>query len=307
MSTGRIFDIQRFSIHDGPGIRTTVFLKGCPLRCLWCGNPESISPQPSLSYQPEKCIACRACLPVCPERALTAGTDGKAVLDRARCTQCGKCPPECDPRALEIVGREVSVKEALATAFRDRAYYEASGGGLTLSGGEPLFQPDFAEALLYDARAQGLHCCVETSGYAEWSVLEQVRPLVDLWLFDYKETDPPLHAKFTSVPRAPIVENLRRLHAAGARILLRCPMIPQHNARPGHLDGIAALARELPRLVGVELLPYYDLWRAKLRRFGLQSHLPASVKPPDRATVDAWDDYLRRRGVRIVSGAHSAK
>ena len=300
MSTGRIFDIQRFSIHDGPGIRTTVFLKGCPLRCWWCGNPESISPRPSLSYQPEKCIACRACLPVCPERALAAGADGKAVLDRARCTQCGKCPAECDPRALELVGREVSVKEALATAFRDRAYYEASGGGLTLSGGEPLFQPEFAEALLYDARAEGLHCCVETSGYAEWSVFEQLRPLVDLWLFDYKETDPLLHAKFTSVPRAPIVDNLRRLHATGARILLRCPMIPGHNARPGHLDGIAALARELPRLVGVELLPYYDLWRGKLRRFGLQSHLPTSVKPPDRASVDAWNDYLRQRGVRIV-------
>lgn len=299
---GRIFDIQRFSIHDGPGVRTTVFLKGCPLRCLWCGNPESIGPGPALSYVPERCIGCRACVDVCADQALSLRpATGRVALDRGRCTRCGKCPPACDPKALEMVGRDAAVGEVMAVVLRDRHYYSSSGGGLTLSGGEPLFQPEFAEQLLYEARTEGLHCAVETSGYADGEVVGRIAPLVDLWLFDYKETDPMLHVKYTSVPRTPIVENLRRLHAQGATILLRCPMVPGHNARPEHLDGIAAIAGEMPKLVGVELLPYYDLWREKLKRFGLESRLPESVKPPDRRTVDSWAGYLRRQGVKKVT------
>jgi len=301
MPKGRIFDIQRFSIHDGPGIRTTVFLKGCPLRCLWCGNPESISPKPQLSYVSEKCIACGDCVRACPPAALSADAAAKAVVDRERCTNCGSCAPVCTPNALEMVGRDATADEVLAVVLRDREYYAASGGGMTLSGGEPLFQPDFAEALLHAAKVHALHCCVETSGMAEWSVLERLTPLADLWLYDCKETDPRRHATFTGFGNSQILANLRRLHAAGARILLRCPMIPQHNARREHLDGIAALARELPKLEGVELLLYYDLWRAKLKRLGIVSTLPESVKPPDRTTVNSWIDYLRQRGVRVVS------
>lgn len=300
MPNGWIFDIQRFSIHDGPGIRTTVFLKGCPLRCLWCGNPESIRPRPQLSFVRAKCVGCGECGTVCPRSAITLAADRKASLDWSRCDHCGQCARVCDPKALEMVGRNVDVAEVLAVVLRDRDYYAASGGGLTLSGGEPLAQPDFAEALLHAAKAQSLHCCVETSGMADWNVLERLLGVVDLWLYDYKETVPDLHARFTGFGNAPILANLRALHRAGAKILLRCPMIPGHNARPDHLDGIAAFARQLPNLVAVELLPYYDLWRAKLARFGLNSPLPESVKPPDRATVAAWNDYLRRRGVRVV-------
>jgi pyruvate formate lyase activating enzyme len=300
MTSGRIFDIQRFSIHDGPGIRTTVFLKGCPLRCLWCGNPESISREPLLSYLPEKCIACGDCLTACRPGALAAGAGGRTVLDRGRCTRCGDCPPHCDPKALEMVGREASVEDVLGVVLRDREYYAESGGGLTLSGGEPLGQPEFAEALLNAAKVEGLHCCVETSGHASGSDVERLAPLVDLWLYDIKETDPRRHAEFTGVWTTQILANLERLHAAGAKILLRCPMIPQHNARQEHLDGIVALARRLPKLEGVELLPYYDLWRAKLKRFGLSTTLPESVKPPDAATLRSWNDYLRQRGVRVM-------
>jgi pyruvate formate lyase activating enzyme len=300
MAVGRIFNIQRFCLHDGPGIRTTVFFKGCPLRCLWCGNPESISPTPLLSYLREKCIACGACVTACPKGALSTDTAGKVVVHRKRCTPCGICAETCDAKALEMVGREASVEEVLAVVLRDREYFEASGGGMTLSGGEPLEQPDFAERLLGEAKVRGLHSAVETSGAANWEVFERLLAVVDLWLYDFKETDPKRHLKYTGFWNSQILANLRRLHAAGAKIRLRCPMIPGYNARPEHLDGIAALARELPKLEGVELLPYYDLWRAKLTRLGLETSLPDSLKPPDRATVESWKDHLRRRGVRLV-------
>jgi pyruvate formate lyase activating enzyme len=299
--TGRLFDIQRFSIHDGPGIRTTVFLKGCPLRCLWCGNPESIDPNPQLSYVPDRCLACGACFAACKPKALTADSNGKAVLNRERCTNCGNCAEQCDAGALEMVGRTVTVDEVLDVVLRDRDYFEASGGGLTLSGGEPLEQPEFVEALLHKAKAAGLHCCVETAGHAGWSALKRLLEVVDLWLYDFKETDPVRHLKYTGVSNALILVNVRRLHAAEAPILLRCPMIPQHNARREHLDGIVDLAGRLPGIRGVELLPYYDLWRAKLKRFGLESELPESVKPPEPTSVDSWNEYLRRRGVPVVS------
>jgi pyruvate formate lyase activating enzyme len=300
MSLGRIFDLQRFSIHDGPGIRTTVFLKGCPLHCLWCGNPESISPNPQLSYVADKCIACGECMKVCKPNAITKDATGKAVIDRVLCTNCGDCAPVCDPKALELVGRDAEVDEVIAIVLRDRDYYTQSGGGMTLSGGEPVLQPEFAENLLHAAKNHGIHCCVETSGYAGWDVFDRLRLAVDLWLFDYKESDPNLHAKFTGRELQTVVQRLRQLHDSGANILLRCPMIPGHNARQGHLDGIVALSRKLPRLQGVELLPYYDLWRGKLQRFGLKSELPETVKPPSRETVKGWNNYLRERGVRVV-------
>jgi len=298
--TGRIFDLQRFSIHDGPGIRTSVFFKGCPLRCLWCHNPEGIDPKPQLTFVPDKCIGCGECVKTCPETALARNQTGRAVLDRARCTACGACAPACDAQALEMVGRDVSVEEVMAVALRDRDYYAASDGGLTLSGGEPLAQPEFAEALLSAAKAEQLHSVVETSGFAEWKHLERLLPLVDLWLYDYKETDPRLHASFIGESNQRILENVRALARAGARLLLRCPMVPEYNARREHLDGIAALAGQLRNLAGVELLPYHRLGQSKLRRFGFTTRMPASVRPPDKAMIDSWNTHLRGRGVRLV-------
>ncbi len=294
--TGRIFDIQRFSIHDGPGIRTTVFLKGCPLHCLWCHNPEGISEKPLLSLAPEKCVACAACVPVCPEKALVLSK--KILLDRPRCTNCGECEKVCDPHALEMVGRDATVEEVMAVVVRDLDYYRASGGGLTLSGGEPLFQPAFAAALLAAAKENGIRTCVETAGFVDWRAFEMVRPATDLFLFDWKETNPQLHESFTGAPNAPIRANLRRLHDSGALVLLRCPMIPEYNARAEHLDGIAELAREMPRLLGVELLPYHRLGSSKAQRVGLLSRMPAGVPPPDRAAIDGWHTHLRNLGVR---------
>ena len=300
MTVGRVFDIQRFSIHDGPGIRTTVFLKGCPLRCLWCGNPESIPPEPSLSYISADCIACGDCLPVCPEQAISTDSANKAVIDREKCTACGRCAPVCSPQALEMVGRDMTVDEVLDIVQRDWRYYRASQGGMTLSGGEPLLQPRFVADLLRAAKAQRLNCCVETSGYALWGVIRELVPLVDLWLYDFKESNSRLHEKFVGKPNERIVANLRRLHDAGGKILLRCPMIPQHNARREHLDGIVSLVRDLPNVQGVELLPYYDLWRAKLDRFGLRTELPESVKPPADDEFKGWQAYLKGQGVKVI-------
>ncbi|MFB3825741.1 MAG: glycyl-radical enzyme activating protein [Bryobacteraceae bacterium] len=298
--TGRIFDIQRFSIQDGPGIRTTVFLKGCPLHCTWCHNPEGISPKPVLSYLANNCIACGQCFPQCPEGALAKAQGGKAAIDRARCTACGRCAAVCGVKALEMAGRDVTAAQVLEVVLRDRDYYAASGGGMTLSGGEPLYQPEFAEALLREAKRADLHCAVETSGFADWRVFERMMPLVDLFLYDCKETDPKLHQGFTGESNEQIRANLRALHAAGAAIVLRCPMIPEYNARREHLDGIAALARELPNLRGVELLPYHRLGRPKVNRFGLVSRMPESVKPPDTEMVRGWIAHLRARGVRLT-------
>ena len=301
--TGRIFDIQRFSIHDGPGIRTTVFLKGCPLRCKWCHNPESISPNPQLSLMAEKCIGCGACAEACPTGALGLNGKRKVVINRAQCNACGECPACCDTKALEMVGRDAAVEEVMAAVLRDRDYYAESGGGVTYSGGEPTFQPEFLAALLRAAKSAGLHTAVETSGFAPWPTMEKIAPVTDLFLYDYKETDPQLHEGFTGQRNERILENLRRLHARGSRILLRCPMIPEYNARKEHLNGIAAVAGELPKLVGVELLAYHRLGRSKLQRFGFPTRMPESVKPPDEATVQSWNAYLAGRGVHLVNAA----
>jgi glycyl-radical enzyme activating protein len=303
--TGRIFDMQRFSIHDGPGIRTTVFLKGCPLHCAWCHNPEGIDPKPSVSFIASECIGCGECRRVCKPGAFVSGAPAaagpKAVFDRPNCTRCGACAGVCEAKALEFVGRDVGTEEIMEVVLRDRAYYAASGGGMTISGGEPTFQPEFALALARAARTAGVHCAIETSGYADWKAFEPLAPYIDLFLYDYKETDPKLHETFIGQSNEKILANLRRLHDGGANILLRCPMIPEYNARKEHLDGIAAIVRELPRLRGVELLPYHRLGRAKLNRFGLYTRVPDAVKPPDKTMVDSWVSYLKGRGIRTVN------
>jgi len=299
--SGSIFDIQRFSIHDGPGIRTTVFLKGCTLRCLWCHNPEGIRPEPQLSFLPERCIGCGYCARVCPNDAHRMDPERGHVLDRGRCTVCGACAEECYAGALELVGREATPRDVLDVVLRDRTFYETSGGGLTLSGGEPLMQVDFAEALLRAAKEAGLHCAVETCGHVGFDRFERLLPFVDLFLYDVKETDPARHADFTGASNDAILANLRALHERGASVLVRLPIVPGLNDRPDHFRAIAGLARELPGLLGFEVMPYHRLGTGKRERFGIGEDPLSHVQAPDAETVAGWVRELRELGVHVVN------
>lgn len=269
---GLVFDIQKFSIHDGPGIRTTVFMKGCPLKCLWCHNPESQKSEREISFQPSKCIGCGWCFSACPNGCQRI--DGsKRIFERDNCLVCGKCAEKCYAGGLEIVGREMRVDEVIDEAMKDKAFYDTSGGGMTLSGGEPLFQPEFTVALLNEAKKNELHTCVETCGFASYNVINRIRRNVDVFLYDLKETDSQKHEDCTGVPLGPILENLRKLDATGSKIILRCPIIPSLNDRPEHINGIAEIVNGLDNILEINLMPYHPLGQSKFERMGYKKDL----------------------------------
>lgn len=297
---GQVFDIQRFCLHDGPGVRTTVFVKGCPLACLWCHNPEGQSRRPQLLYMSDRCILCGECVRACPNHAHQI-VDGVHTLDRAACQVSGACVESCCSEALVLVGRSMSVAEVLSTLLRDRSYYERSGGGLTVSGGEPLLELAFVEALLRSAKAAGLHTCIETCAYLDFDRLARVMPYVDLFLCDYKETDPQRHREYTGVSNERILTNLRRLHAAGARLRLRCPIIPGLNDRPDHFAGIAALVHELAGVEGVELMPYHRMGDSKLAGLGMPDPLANDVPSPSEEMLAGWAAQLAELGVTVLN------
>jgi glycyl-radical enzyme activating protein len=291
-STGMIFDIQRGSMHDGPGIRTTVFLKGCPLHCIWCHNPESQSRTREISFRPESCAACEECVKTCLEGAHRI-VEGIHIFDRSLCKQCGNCVETCLYEALKMAGKEQTVEDVMAVVLRDRPFYEQSGGGLTISGGEPLLQAEFTLELLQVAKVEGLHTCLDTCGWTSKRLYEQVLPSVDLFLFDIKATDRETHRKLTGVSNALILSNLDFLIHQGAKIRLRCPLIPGVNDSPENLAGIAALSRRYPGLEGIDLMAYHNIGNAKYERFGLENPLPG-VKTTEEATKQGWLESLKK-------------
>ncbi|MDR0878502.1 MAG: glycyl-radical enzyme activating protein [Treponema sp.] len=295
---GKIFNTQHFCLHDGPGIRTVLFFKGCSLHCLWCHNPEGISTENLLSFDRRKCRNCGACVNVCPA-VHKIGEQGH-YLDRSACSLKGECAAVCIPRALEIVGRDRTAKELIAEVLRDTPYYDNSGGGVTISGGEPTLQSQFLLTLVRGLKREKLHIALETNGFCDYGVYEPVLPHVDLFLYDYKETDPELHRKYTGVSNELILENLSRLSAAGAKILLRCPVIPGLNDSEDHFRGIAAITGKYPNLEGAEILPYHNLSAVKTGLMGLEDQKMYPRPPQDLAK---WIARIREYGGRVVNPA----
>jgi len=275
-----IFDIQRFSIHDGPGIRTTVFFKGCPLRCPWCHNPESWLRTPQVLFYDKKCIACGACFKACP---VEGALDPKSAqrVNRDLCNACGACTEACPAEALEMCGREMTVEEVLSEVEKDRPFYDNSGGGMTISGGEPLMQAEFALALLRAATQAKLSCVLDTSGYADRDAMREAGGLVDLVLFDLKIMDPRRHREVIGVDNAPIIENLRMLSGMGVPIAIRVPVIPGMTDDEENLRAIAALAASLPGIRRVDLMRYNRLGESKWKRLGRTYALEGTVSQKD--------------------------
>lgn len=305
---GCVFNIQRFSVHDGRGIRTVVFLCGCPLRCAWCSNPESQLLRPQLAFNPAKCIGpeeCGVCGDGCAEHALLINAKGEAPrisVDRDRCTDCGVCARLCSPQALTMLGSYRTVDDILREVQQDSCFYSRSAGGLTVSGGEPLLQPEFLAALLAAARKQGLDTAIETCGEADWSALERVCAHLDGIFFDIKSYDSSRHQQFTGVTNHRILANFERLASTYRRlpIVVRTPVIPGFNDTPRDVIDIASFIRRFPN-VSYELLPYHAFGESKYGFLG-KAFLMADVRPPATEQMNALREVIPA-GLRRDSSA----
>jgi len=252
---GLVLSVDRNVVEDGPGIRTTVFLKGCPLRCVWCHSPQSQSRERQLLFIENRCIGCGECVEICPKDALEISGTARRILWE-RCDDCGECTPVCPSMALEMAGEWMTVEQVMDVVRRDTVYYKNSGGGVTFSGGEALGQPEFLTACLESCKHEGIHTAVDTSGFAKWSVLEQILPHTDLFLYDLKHMDSRQHEQMTGVGNALILENLKRIDRSGTPIWIRVPLIPGHNDSIENLRQVAAFAKTLPHVEKISLLPY---------------------------------------------------
>jgi len=295
---GIVTDIQRFSVHDGPGIRTTVFLKGCNLRCAWCHNPETLRPEPELQVLPAKCIGCGACLKACPNGAHEVGPDGRRLFHRDRCTACGACAEVCYAGALVLVGRDMTADEVVAEVLEDRPFYEESGGGVTVSGGEPLFQRDFAVEVLRLCRQEGLHTAVETNLAAPWDDVAALLPVTDLFMVDVKVLGSEAHRRWTGAGNESILAGLRRLAEGGQTLVVRTPVVPGVNDTPEEIGAVADLVRDFQNLAYYELLPYHPLGAGKYESLGMAYTLGDLSRPPQEQ-MDALAHAAAARGIEV--------
>jgi len=299
---GYIFNIQRYSIHDGPGIRTTVFLKGCPLRCSWCQNPESQREQPEVHFDPGLCTVCGKCVAVCPSGASSLST-ASSLIDRNRCIACGQCVEVCPNEARRVIGSYISVEEVFQEVKRDEAFYIKSGGGVTISGGEPLFQPEFTVSLLKLCRQSGIHTALDTCGYAKWDTLKKVLSYCDLVLYDIKHMGLAQHMKYTGVSNQLILDNAKRITDI-------CPMWVRLTVVPGYCNDsvakIKAAARfiteELGTSVRICLLPYHRLGETKYERLGRLEGQILRVQPPADESINKLKDVFESYGFETQIG-----
>ena len=300
MGTGIIFDVKQYALHDGPGIRTTVFLKGCPLCCQWCHNPEGIGTSPQILYQKRRCIACGECLLVCPEEALSLTPEG-VVTDRVLCNLNGACADICPAEARELVGKTVSAEEILETVKKDIPFYRQSGGGVTFSGGEPLKQADFLFECLKLCGREGIHRAVDTSGYAELEIIKQIARETDLFLYDLKFMDSEKHRHFTGVSNQLILANLKYLARSGARVIVRFPFIPGINDDDENIDLVGMYLRVLPEIETVHILPYHGHQENKYVRLDVE-YKTKDLPLPNRVDLLRAKKWLEGYGLKVEIG-----
>lgn len=295
---GVVFNIQRFSIHDGPGIRTTVFMKGCPLVCEWCSNPESQRGQPEIMTVDRKCIGCGKCVEICPKGAITLDESGRSI-EREKCDLCMECAAACPSGAIEAAGRHVTVGNVVEEVERDRPFYRNSGGGVTISGGEPLLQWEFTREVLKTCKERDLETALDTSGHAPWEVVEQVLKYVDLALYDLKYIDSSRHKKDTGVTNEVILHNAERVSSA-VRTWIRFPVIPGCNDSDGEVRKIAEFASKLP-IEKVSILPYHGLGGQKYERLGRVYPLEGVI-PPSQERLEHIAGVFESFGLKATVG-----
>lgn len=297
---GLVFNIQRYSIHDGPGIRTTVFLKGCPLKCKWCSNPESINPHPELMIRESKCDACGKCLDSCSRHAIKLHDD-HVHIDRSKCDLCLKCADICPKGAIELTGKYMSVEEAVDECVKDELFYQNSGGGVTLSGGEPLYQPEFTLNLLKACKESALNTAIDTSGFANWNVIEKALPYIDLVLYDIKHLDPEMHQSATGGSNEVILDNLQKIVKSDKpRVWIRIPVIPNFNDSETYIEKLAETLVGMPA-EKISLLGYHEWGKPKYASLGRDYPLNGCV-PPAEEKLERLKDIMQSKGLQVTIG-----
>jgi len=294
---GYIFDIQRCSINDGPGIRTTVFFKGCPLRCIWCDNPESQEQLPQLLYFESLCTRCGRCVEVCPSGATRISLNGSIEIDRGLCQACGRCVEACLNEARVISGRTMMVEEVVEIVRKDELFYRNSGGGVTASGGEPTYQPDFLKELFRQCQSCGIHTTLDTCGYVRWEVMAEILDYVDLVYYDLKHMDAERHKELTGVDNELILDNARRISQSGKPIVIRIPLIPGCNDSEANIKAIAEFVTGI-KVVRVDIVPFHQLGSKKYERLGLIYKL-GEAKPYQEDEIQVFKDTLQSYGIEV--------
>lgn len=294
---GKIFDIQKFSVNDGPGIRTLIFFKGCPLRCKWCSNPESQLSRFELMHYQNLCDLCGKCVQVCPNDQIKLENQER-IYDKAGCLACGACVDSCSKSALRLAGKEVEIEELVSIAKQDYLFYLNSGGGVTIGGGEPLMQPEFLHELLYQLKEIGIHTAIETCGYAEWEVFEKISPYLDLFLFDVKHIDPDKHRIFTGKSNQLILQSLAKLLSRDVSVIIRIPLIPGFNDDSETINNICSFLSDndgMKSIQRVDLLPYHKLGTNKYRALARDYELE-KIETQIAADVDVLEKVVQSFG-----------
>lgn len=297
---GTIFNLMKYSIHDGPGIRTTVFFKGCPLKCLWCHNPESHRLKPQVSKYPDRCIGCGKCINLCPTNAIYV-EENRINFDAKRCIQCEKCIEVCYSNSMELIGKVMTVDEVMKEVEKDSVFYEESAGGVTFSGGEPFMQYEFLEKLLTECKKKHIHTAVDTCGFVNKNILINMSSLIDLFLYDLKIMDEAKHIKYTGVSNKIILENLRELTKIGKRIFIRIPIIPGINDNDESIDETAKYLASLNGLEQINILPYHNIAMEKYKRIG-QEYSLNEIKTPSHERMNEISQKLQSYGFQVKIG-----